>query len=67
MRSNLQRLEETTVTPTTLLVVLLLTWVTVTIVDWFNVLTARGRPVLIILALVFYAVWVVGFPIALGG
>jgi hypothetical protein len=47
-------------TPTNLLIVLLLTWATVAIADMFQVLTARGRIVLALIALLLYSVWVFG-------
>ena len=54
-------------TPLNLLIVLLLTFLTVSIADWFQVLTARGRLILAVIALVVYWLWVIGVPFARGG
>ena len=54
-------------TPTNLLLVLLLTWLTVSIADWFQILTARGRLILGVILLVVYWLWVIGVPFARGG
>lgn len=53
--------------PLNLLIVLALTWLTVSIVDWFQVLTARGRLILAVILLVAYWLWVIGVPFARGG
>lgn len=49
-------------TPTNLLIVLGLTWLTVSILDWFQILTARGRVMATVICLIVYALWVIGLP-----
>ena len=44
------------------LIVLALTWLTVSIVDWFQILQPRGRLLLAVLCLLVYSVWIIGWP-----
>ena len=50
-------------TPTNLLIVVLLTWASVTLIDWVLALTAQARVVLVLILLVVYVVWVFGLPL----
>ena len=48
-------------TPNALALVLLLTFLTVTIIDWLVAL--KSRAVVVLIALVIYFVWVIGVPV----
>ena len=50
-------------TPTNLLIVILLTWGSATLIDWVLALTAPTRVILVLALFIVYALWVFGLPL----